>query len=498
MERIELPRGAWLYDPDDPLGPAGGFGQVFAGEGEGHGSLAVKRIKLERQNLAPREVRVADEVIGQQLRHVIPTLDAGKDEASGFVFVVMARAEKSLQADLDEGKIWADTEAVTILLEIAEGLSEVPAIVHRDLKPANVLYHEGEWKIADFGIARFVEEATSPATLRDFLSRDYAAPEQWRSERATAATDIYALGCIGYAILTGCPPFPGPNRDQFRQQHLHQPPPALEGHDPTLVSLLLNMLGKSPASRMSLERIKQLLAGLCQKQEGRRGPKFSALAETGAELARRRAESEARTQREESQKEERNRLARDGFQALSEVVNQFFSSIMDKVPEARREGEVYIVLGVGKLVVKFMESGEALPSAAFAQCGWDVIAGASIHVEQGASRSVWAASLWYSKTEEDDDYRWREVSYWQNPLLQTEADQVGPLALDFAEADAAASPSMTAHFQIAYGPKPIDYECQDGFFRHWAGLLDEAAKGELKPPRSYPLRESERRGQRDS
>lgn len=49
-------------------------------------------------------------------------------------------------------------------------LSELPDIVHRDLKPQNVLFHSGRWKVADFGIARFVEETTSVRTLKDCLS----------------------------------------------------------------------------------------------------------------------------------------------------------------------------------------------------------------------------------------------------------------------------------------------------------------------------------------
>jgi serine/threonine-protein kinase len=53
-----------------------------------------------------------------------------------------------------------------VLLQIASGLSEVEDIVHRDLKPANILRHEGVWKIADFGIAKFVEETTSVETLK--------------------------------------------------------------------------------------------------------------------------------------------------------------------------------------------------------------------------------------------------------------------------------------------------------------------------------------------
>lgn len=85
-----------------------------------------------------------------------------------------------------------------------------------------MLLHDGKWKIADFGIARFVEDATSAHTVREFLSPQYAAPEQWIGERATQATDVYALCCVAYTLLTGEPPFPGPD---YQRQHTSESPP---------------------------------------------------------------------------------------------------------------------------------------------------------------------------------------------------------------------------------------------------------------------------------
>jgi len=158
---------------------------------------------------------LAEDLAGKELSHVIPILDAGQDANSNQYFVVMPRADKSLQDELEQSGRLDDDGAAEILVQIARGLAEVPHIVHRDLKPANVLLHDNVWKIADFGIARFVEESTSLNTLKRCLTATYAAPEQWRMERATPATDLYALGCIGYALLTGQPPFQGPELSDF-------------------------------------------------------------------------------------------------------------------------------------------------------------------------------------------------------------------------------------------------------------------------------------------
>ena len=67
-------------------------------------------------------------------------------------------SDEDLEEYLDNHGVTAIDEGLRILLAITNGLLEVPEIVHRDLKPKNVLRHEDTWKIADFGIARFVEE----------------------------------------------------------------------------------------------------------------------------------------------------------------------------------------------------------------------------------------------------------------------------------------------------------------------------------------------------
>src|ERR1035437_2748688 len=99
MERIELPRGVWLYDPKRPLGQKGGFGAEYAGTADGHGELAIKRLHLSAIDAAHREMRIANDLAGRALNHVINVLDAGEDADSGAYFVVMPRADMSLQQD---------------------------------------------------------------------------------------------------------------------------------------------------------------------------------------------------------------------------------------------------------------------------------------------------------------------------------------------------------------------------------------------------------------
>lgn len=72
----------------------------------------------------------------------------------------MARAVQSLQKVVDTSSPLSETEVLEIVDAIVNGLYEIP-LVHRDLKPANILLHNGIWKLADLGLARFVEASTA-------------------------------------------------------------------------------------------------------------------------------------------------------------------------------------------------------------------------------------------------------------------------------------------------------------------------------------------------
>jgi serine/threonine protein kinase len=223
MPVVNLPNGTWFYDDQEEnrLG-GGGFGKVFRGLNASGEPVAIKRLQSQYQT---REMRIADFLLGHGLAHIIPILEAGFDATAGTNFIVMPIATMSLEKQIERPAPIGEAEAVEILDSIAAGLDEIGDIIHRDLKPGNVLLHEGVWKLADLGLARFAEAATSRHTMRDALTVQYAAPEQWRYERPQKATDVYAIGCIMYALLHGAPPFGGPD---FGHQHQFIAPPGLK------------------------------------------------------------------------------------------------------------------------------------------------------------------------------------------------------------------------------------------------------------------------------
>ncbi|MFF4426846.1 serine/threonine-protein kinase [Streptomyces sp. NPDC001549] len=150
--------------------------------------------------------------------------------------------------------------AVDLAAQVADALSYAHRadIVHRDIKPANLmLVAGGRVKVCDFGIAGFVH-ADSGLTREGSLmgTPDYMAPEQCQGRRVDGRADLYALGCVLFALLTGKPPFT--THGDFRvvmMDHIHTPPPRLAALRPgvpvELDRLVSVLLSKDPGDRLA-------------------------------------------------------------------------------------------------------------------------------------------------------------------------------------------------------------------------------------------------------
>jgi hypothetical protein len=142
--------------------------------------------------------------------------------------------------------------------------------VHRDVKPGNLLLAEGGVKVADFGIARALDQvnAALTATGRMLGTSAYLAPELGRDMTVEAAgpeSDVYALGCALYELLCGQPPFSGDAAAVVVYQHIDVPPPPrqLRADIPADVeALVLRMLAKRPTERPTATEVAEHLAAL--------------------------------------------------------------------------------------------------------------------------------------------------------------------------------------------------------------------------------------------
>ncbi len=135
MLTIKLAAGVFEYDPTKPLGKRGGFGQVFAGKTVSGEDVAIKELHVSAADAAHRELRIVEELKGDLYKHVISFIDAGEDADTGNYFVVMSKADSSLQGFLEKNGPLVAAECSSILLQIVTGLLEVGDLVHRDLKP---------------------------------------------------------------------------------------------------------------------------------------------------------------------------------------------------------------------------------------------------------------------------------------------------------------------------------------------------------------------------
>ena len=165
-------------------------------------------------------------------------------------------AGQSAEAIVAEHGAMAPETATDVLLQAASALHAAhrSGVVHRDVKPANLLIGAGgSTKLGDFGMALgSAELRTGNAHLR-VGTPYYTAPEIWRGETATPASDIYSLGATFFQLLTGRPPFPGQDLAAVQQAHLRAPIPDPRELSPRLpascAALVKRTLAKAPRER---------------------------------------------------------------------------------------------------------------------------------------------------------------------------------------------------------------------------------------------------------
>jgi serine/threonine protein kinase/Tol biopolymer transport system component len=146
--------------------------------------------------------------------HILSLFDSG--EVGGTVFYVMPYLEgESLRERLERESQLPIEDAIRIAVEVAGALDYAHrhGVIHRDIKPENILLHDGQALVADFGIALAAASTGGERLTETGLSLGtpaYMSPEQAVGERnIDARSDVYALGCVLYEMLTGQPPFTG-------------------------------------------------------------------------------------------------------------------------------------------------------------------------------------------------------------------------------------------------------------------------------------------------
>ncbi len=240
----------------------GGMATVYLAEDlKHHRQVAIKVLRPElAATLGPdrfaREIEVAARL---QHPHILGLLDSG--DAEGFFYYVMPYVEgETLRERLARTGELPVPDAVRLLSEIAEALAVAhrAGVVHRDIKPENVMLSGRHAMVMDFGVAKAVTEASGSQQLTSagvaLGTPAYMAPEQATADpQMDARVDIYALGVLGYEMLTGHQPFPGLNPQQTLAAHVTQTPVPVgqqrAGLAPALEAAVMRCLAKRPADR---------------------------------------------------------------------------------------------------------------------------------------------------------------------------------------------------------------------------------------------------------
>ena len=187
--------------------------------------------------------------------NIVPVYAAGEED--GALFLVMRFVPGSdLHAVIRRDQRLPPARAAEIVAQLGSALDVAHAagLVHRDVKPANVLLagNEDHAYLSDFGLTRKIDPQHPITDSGQWLGTvDFASPEQLGGGSVDARSDVYSLGCVLHAALTGSAPFPRGTVPATLLAHLHDAPPrpSASGAPAHFDRVMARALAKAPEDR---------------------------------------------------------------------------------------------------------------------------------------------------------------------------------------------------------------------------------------------------------
>ncbi len=254
--------GRYSFTGADVLG-TGGLAIVYRGRDlKLRREVAIKALRPEYLDSAESRRRFRQEA--RMLRFAehpnFATIYDHIDQANGSWIVMELVPGRNLKQIVEQDGPLEVGEVVRILLQLAGALGHLHSrgVVHLDLKPHNiVLTADNVPKLIDFGVAQSSDQAQERVDGHAFGTAAYLAPEQAKGERVDRRTDIYALGCVIYELLTGRPPFVAPDGPNQKQEVIQKQigtvpaaPSTYRSDLPAWVdNVVLRAIAKSPGQR---------------------------------------------------------------------------------------------------------------------------------------------------------------------------------------------------------------------------------------------------------
>jgi serine/threonine-protein kinase len=263
------------YDLEHEIG-RGGMATVFLAQDRKHRRpVALKLLNRQLGAVLGVDRFLAEIQVMARLQHpnLLPLFDSGEvhpgppphADGPGFLFYVMPYVDgESLRARLRRERQLPIGEAIAITVAVAGALDHAHrnGVVHRDLKPENILLHDGHPLVADFGIALAVSKAGGSRLTQTGVrigTPQYMSPEQIAGEGVIdGRSDIFALACVLYEMLTGDPPHTGSSVQAVIARILSEPPRGVRTVRPNVPEAveqaLDRALAKLPADRFATAR----------------------------------------------------------------------------------------------------------------------------------------------------------------------------------------------------------------------------------------------------
>jgi eukaryotic-like serine/threonine-protein kinase len=248
------------YEIERELG-RGGMATVYLARDTRHDrAVAIKVLSPDLSQAFGIERFQREIAITAKLGHpnILPLHDSG--ESNGRLYYVMPFVPgESLRARLNRDRQLPVRDAVCIARGVAAALEHAHAhgIVHRDIKPENILLSDGQAIVADFGIARALEQGageTLTATGVSIGTPAYMSPEQAAGEAVDERADVYSVGCVLYEMLAGEPPFTGRTAQAIIAKRFANAAPDVrqlrDSVDEGLAGTVARSLARVPADRI--------------------------------------------------------------------------------------------------------------------------------------------------------------------------------------------------------------------------------------------------------
>ena len=268
----------------------GGFGQVLLAEDTSEVALGEAAVKVLHPGTTPQEradfITEVKKIATLRHPNLVGYLDSGQLQlpADGVTrfddevrpFLVTERCAMSLS---DHGRrsptgVLPPAETLSVLADVAAGLAHLhqQGLIHRDIKPGNVLWSDGRWKLADFGLMRDLSATGSYHRAGTLIGTPlFMAPELFSAMSATPASDIYAMGVLAHVCATG--------------RHLHtgagpilvhnvatQPPAIDPALHPALHGIVSQCTNGDPAQRPTAAELVEMVAAAKRGEVHRPAP----------------------------------------------------------------------------------------------------------------------------------------------------------------------------------------------------------------------------------